>query len=247
MKKSSIIYVVCLILIIGIAQLIFAEDAQGGPTSSHCSEIATEDLCNSYGANICLWNEQAGSCGAKINYNNSTQCTLDSDCKVNICGQNSCVNLNYSTPPGVGCAFPPEMRADYCKCENNTCNGYKASGGPICGNGHCEGEWEKENCSKDCNISDADNKILPGEGKTKILPETAALRARERLGELGFNITLKEVGQDKKLVYEVTGEKEGKILGLFKVKGKVSADVDAENGDVIKVHKPWWAFIASGI
>jgi len=78
------------------------------------------------------------------------------------------------------------------------------------------------------------------------MPETASQRAIERLGQLGFNITLKEVGNDK-VAYELTAEKEGKMLGLFKVKGKVSAEVDAETGEVVKVHKPWWAFMASGI
>ena len=83
----------------------------------------------------------------------------------------------------------------------------------------------------------------------KIMPATASERAIERLGELGFNVTLKEVGKgnETKYVYEVSGEKQGKMLGLFKVKGKVSVDVDAETGEVIKVHKPWWAFLASRI
>ncbi len=83
----------------------------------------------------------------------------------------------------------------------------------------------------------------------KIMPETASQKAIERLGELGFNITLKEVGQgnNTKAVYELTAEKEGKMLSLFKIKGKVSAEVDAETGEVIKIHKPWWAFLAKGI
>lgn len=79
--------------------------------------------------------------------------------------------------------------------------------------------------------------------KTKILPETASLRARERLGELGFNISLKEVGQNK-TVYIAEAEKQGKFLGLFKVKAKVSAEIDSETGEVIKTHKPWWSFLA---
>lgn len=79
----------------------------------------------------------------------------------------------------------------------------------------------------------------------KIMPETASQKAIERLGELGFSIVLKEVGNDK-VVYELTGNKEGKFLGIFKIMAKVQAQVDAETGDV-KVIKPWWAFLASGI
>ena len=83
------------------------------------------------------------------------------------------------------------------------------------------------------------------------MPETASQKAIERLGELGFNITLKQkqVGNGGmiRVYYDVEGEKEGKMLGLFRVKGKVSAEVDAESGEVIKIRKPWWAFMASGI
>ncbi|MBS3074963.1 hypothetical protein J4429_00730 [Candidatus Pacearchaeota archaeon] len=93
------------------------------------------------------------------------------------------------------------------------------------------------------------NKNLPGKDKVKILPETASLRARERLGELGFNITLKEVGtgNEKRFVYETKAKKEGKLFGFLKVKADISAEIDAETGEVTKVHKPWWSFIATGI
>ena len=37
------------------------------------------------------------------------------------------------------------------------------------------------------------------------------------------------------------------MLGLFKVKAKVSVDVDSETGEILKTHKPWWAFLATGI
>ncbi len=107
-----------------------------------------------------------------------------------------------------------------CKCENNKCES-----------------------AKSMNLSNGRN------AEIKIMPETASEKAIERLGELGFNITLKEVGkgENAKVVYEFSGEKQGKMLGLFKVKGKVSAEVDAETGEVIKIKKPWWAFMASGI
>ncbi len=82
----------------------------------------------------------------------------------------------------------------------------------------------------------------------KIMPETASERAIARLGELGFTIKLKEVGkgEDIQLVYELTGNKQGKFLGIFKIIARVQAQVDAEDGNV-KVIKPWWSFLASGI
>ena len=56
---------------------------------------------------------------------------------------------------------------------------------------------------------------------------------------------LKEVGNDN-VVYELTGNKQGKFLGIFKIMGKVKAQVDAETGNV-RVIKPWWSFLASEI
>ncbi len=83
----------------------------------------------------------------------------------------------------------------------------------------------------------------------KIMPETASEKAIERLGELNFTIELKEVGAgDKsKAVYELKTEKQGRFLGLFKINGNIAIQVDAETGEVIKIKKPWWAFLVSGI
>jgi hypothetical protein len=82
----------------------------------------------------------------------------------------------------------------------------------------------------------------------KIMPETASQIAIEKLGELNFTIQLKEVGKkdNARPVYELTGKKQGKFLGIFKIMAKVEVQVDAEDGNV-KVIKPWWAFLASGI
>jgi len=49
-----------------------------------------------------------------------------------------------------------------------------------------------------------------------------------------------------RLVYELSGNKEGKFLGIFKIMAKVKAQVDAETGEV-KVIKPWWSFLATNI
>lgn len=89
----------------------------------------------------------------------------------------------------------------------------------------------------------------------KIMPDTASEKAIAKLVELGFIIELyndiielKEVGKgdDAKVVYELTGNKEGKFLGIFKIIAKVQTQVDAEDGKV-KVIKPWWSFLATRI
>jgi len=86
----------------------------------------------------------------------------------------------------------------------------------------------------------------------KIMPDVAAGRALERLRlkvcseEHNCSLQLKEIGKgnETKLAYEVQVERHMRILGLFKVKSRVKAEVDAENGEIIRVKKPWWAFLA---
>ena len=150
---------------------------------------------------------------------------------------------------------------DYNKKINQCANGLIAKRGRVYGD---VGGYECVKPDGTSSCDDSDNNTRNEENKSqnktftlsngrkaeiKIMPETASEKAIERLGELGFNITLKEVGQGEnaKAVYNVEAEKQGKMLGLFKIKGKVSAEIDAETGEVIKVKKPWWSFLASGI
>lgn len=147
-----------------------------------------------------------------------------------------------------GCDMPP-------KCEKaaneKICGVWKTSG---CSLENCSGDWQFHTFLNKAEMRNY-NAIYVHNGpcaegenydvKIKIMPETASERAIERLGDLNFTIELKEVGVNR-TAYEVVGEKQGKMLGLFKVKANVSMQVDAETGEV-KVHRPWWAFLASGI
>lgn len=89
--------------------------------------------------------------------------------------------------------------------------------------------------------------------EVKVMPDTASEKAMEQLrirvcsDANGCQIELKEVGTGEQVraAYEVQVQKQAKILGLFKTKMQVQAQVDAENGEVIQTHKPWWAFLAS--
>jgi hypothetical protein len=197
----------------------------------------------------------SGECAAT----NDRECTQDSDCVVDICKYKSCKNKNSvseeeRTNLESTCAVHPNSRATSCTCENNICIG------------HRENQNEKEECTQDSDCPQSDcaaeadcigiefncinGKCIKDstngrKGEVKIMPETASQRAIERLGELNFTVELKEVGNNK-VAYELTGNKEGKFLGIFKIMARVKAQVDAETGDV-KVIKPWWAFLASGI
>ena len=87
----------------------------------------------------------------------------------------------------------------------------------------------------------------------KIMPDTASERALQRLRLKVCNETrnctleLKQVGEgdQSRLAYEVQAERHARILGLFQAKMQVRAQVDAENGEIIRVGKPWWAFLAT--
>ncbi len=91
------------------------------------------------------------------------------------------------------------------------------------------------------------------QAEIKVMPDTASERALERLRlkvcseENNCTIELKEVGKGEKaqIAYEMQIERHSKILGIFQKKMQVRTQVSAESGEIIRVKKPWWAFLAS--
>mgnify|MGYP007123668444 CR=1 FL=1 len=87
----------------------------------------------------------------------------------------------------------------------------------------------------------------------KVMPNTASETALARLKmkvcaeENGCQIELKEVGsgEETKMAYELKTQRNSRVLGMFKARMNVEAQVDAETGELIKTNKPWWAFLAS--
>jgi len=113
----------------------------------------------------------------------------------------------------------------------------------------CELEEERVN-----NRTRLKTKLSNGRNaEIKIMPDTASETALNRLRlkvcseENGCQIELKEVGKGNqtRLAYEVQAERHFRILGMFKTKAQVKAQVDAENGEIIQTKKPWWAFLAT--
>ena len=90
------------------------------------------------------------------------------------------------------------------------------------------------------------------DAEIKVMPETASQTALTRLRlkvcseESNCSIELKEVGKgdDTKPAYELQAQRHFRILGLFRTKAQVKAQVDAETGKIVSVKKPWWAFLA---
>jgi len=85
----------------------------------------------------------------------------------------------------------------------------------------------------------------------KVMPDVASVTALQRLRLMNCGedcqIELKEVGQGEqaKLAYEIKTQRNSKVFGLFGARMNVQAQVDAENGEIIRTQKPWWAFLAS--
>jgi len=87
----------------------------------------------------------------------------------------------------------------------------------------------------------------------KVMPNVASEKALEKLKlkvcseEEGCQIELKEVGsgEEAQLAYELKTQRQSRVFGLFRAQMQVQVQVDAENGEVIKTNKPWWAFLAS--
>ena len=89
-----------------------------------------------------------------------------------------------------------------------------------------------------------------------ILPEQALERARERFrlrqelmenNDSNFSLELKERTSENvsRVFYEIEADKPGKFLGLFRTNFRMNAEVDVETGEVIRINRPWWAFLVA--
>ena len=115
----------------------------------------------------------------------------------------------------------------------------------------CDCEMKQEKIADKTKLS-----VSMSNGKNaeiKVMPDSASKKALERLKlkvcseENECQIELKEVGSGEKaqMAYELQTKRQSKVFGLFKAQMRVQVQVDAENGEVIRVKKPWWAFLAS--
>jgi len=86
-----------------------------------------------------------------------------------------------------------------------------------------------------------DDKIYVNNKEIKIMPNTASETAIEKLKmNKDVKIELKDTGKPS---YEIEGKKLGKILGLFEIEMPVKIIIDAEDGDIENIDKPWWSFL----
>lgn len=84
----------------------------------------------------------------------------------------------------------------------------------------------------------------------KVLPDRASEIAKARL-RMKFGNDSLEIREIKhknvpRVVYHLQGNSTGRFLGIFKTHVNANSDVDAETGEVLVVHRPWWAFLVTG-
>ena len=81
-----------------------------------------------------------------------------------------------------------------------------------------------------------------------ILPEEAHEIALERLRSRNLSMELIEIKHKNvpRVVYNIQTNKNGRFLGIFKLKIKMEAQIDSETGELLGITKPWWAFLVSG-
>ncbi len=87
----------------------------------------------------------------------------------------------------------------------------------------------------------------------KIMPDVAAKTALARLrliacsSQNNCTIELKDVGKKNKsrIAYEIQRQRTYRLYGLFKKIRPISILVDSDTGEIIKIKKPWWAFLAT--
>ncbi len=134
--------------------------------------------------------------------------------------------------------------------------------GKVVRNLNIEREGEHFNVSIDRGINISDEfvgnqsrlraNLSNGKGvNISILPDQALQRVRDRLKlqvmNNNSNISLKERVHNNvpQVVYVVETNQNGKFLGIFKLGMKTNTEVNAENGNVVAVNRPWWAFLVS--
>lgn len=78
--------------------------------------------------------------------------------------------------------------------------------------------------------------------EVKILPDQIRERIREKIKARLENQTI-ELDEDG--VYQILARKRARLFGFISVRARVRAEVDSETGEVLRIKRPWWDFLAS--
>jgi hypothetical protein len=78
----------------------------------------------------------------------------------------------------------------------------------------------------------------------KVMPDEVEEKIKEKLKTRLENQII-ELDEDG--VYQVQTQKRARLFYLFPVKEKVKAEVNSENGEIIKMRNSWWGFLAKDV
>src|SRR3989344_710318 len=99
--------------------------------------------------------------------------------------------------------------------------------------------------------ADSDKVLKKSDGSmydVKVLPHDAVRNAfGSEVENVEINIEERENNNIPKVIYKVNGEDyKGRFLGIFKIRTRYEAEIDAETVDVLEWKGPWWAFLITG-
>lgn len=267
MEKSLIsVFVVVAVLGIFASSLILADDVSASLSGSGVGAAAAGYYArvSQGGINVSPGDVQEGVAAAnrirsEVQQRIGEYQSEGSQVRVerNVESENGTVTVNITRTV----TFPNGTRANY-TVQIQTMN---RSGKPVM-NLNMERERERYNVSvqNGLNLSDQffgnHSQIVANlsngrKANVSVMPDQAVSAALERLRIMqhtqnnGTNVSLqlreRVHNNVPQVVYNVGTNQNGRFLGVFKLAMKVNAEVDAENGTVVAVNRPWWAFLVS--
>jgi len=81
-----------------------------------------------------------------------------------------------------------------------------------------------------------------GDVQVNVLPSIATQVAISKSPQEIKEVELKVVNE--KPVYEIEGKKVGKLLWVFPIEISIQTQIDATEGKILQIKKPWWSFLA---
>src|SRR3989338_7263451 len=79
--------------------------------------------------------------------------------------------------------------------------------------------------------------------RVTVMPEEAISKAESSTGIVNAS-DVELIQESGRPVYVIKAKKAGKILSLIPVSIEIETHIDAEKGEILKVKKPWWNFLA---
>ncbi|MCD6528344.1 DUF333 domain-containing protein [bacterium] len=217
-----------------------------GPTNKKCCFGLTEirvsksySICVNCGDNLCKWPEDEFNCPSDCKPENVFSFPIEREIVVNPREENpvsigghpmesplSEISMNLSVkintkeePVSVKININKEKKVTEIKVKDKVC-------------------FTKETLK----FKNNELKIKTPEKEIKInaLPNKAVEIAQKEVSKV-TSTELKT--ENNNPIYEVKGEKEGKLLFVFPIKLKLSLKIDAKEGKILKIKRPWWSFL----